>query len=78
MAITPIDRDVEAMLCKSQLGYFGGERENVGKLLEDWLEKMDDYFDLTHSSQKNKAMMAASSLKSWQNYGGKITARKVV
>ena len=40
-----VDQDVEAMLCKSQPGYFNGEGDNVGRQLEDWLENMDDYFN---------------------------------
>ena len=51
MALHPLDRDVEAMLRKSQPGYFSsGEGDNVGKQLEEWLEKMEDYFNLVHSS----------------------------
>ena len=33
-AANVIDRDVEAMLRKSQPGYFSGEGDNVGELLE--------------------------------------------
>ena len=54
MALHPLDRDVEAMLRKSQPGYFSGEGDDVGKQLEEWLEKMEDYFDLAHSSEENK------------------------
>ena len=57
MALNPINQDVEAMICKSQLGYFSGEEEHVAKQLKDWLEKMDDYFDLAKFSKENKAMM---------------------
>ena len=63
MAIASVNRDVEAMLCKSQSGYFSGEGDNVGKQLEDWLEKMDDYFDLAHSTNENKAMMGRFKLE---------------
>ena len=63
MAITPVNRDVEAMLCKSQPGYFSREGDNVGKQHEDWLGKMDDYFDLAHSTNENKAMMGRFKLE---------------
>ena len=46
MAAPYIDRDVEVMLCKTQPGHFDGEGTDVGRKLEEWLEKMDDYFDL--------------------------------
>ncbi len=73
MALHPIDRDVEAMLRKSQPGYFSGEGDNVGKQLEDWLKKMGDYFDLAHSSEENKAMMGRFKLEKssklwWQDH----------
>ena len=42
MAITPVDRDVEAMLCKSQPSYFSREVENVGKQIEEWIKRMID------------------------------------
>ena len=69
----PIDRDNEAMLCKSQPGYFSGEGDGVGKQLEEWLEKMDDYFELAHSSKRNKAMMGRFKLEKsaklwWQGH----------
>ena len=41
-----IERDIDAMLRKSQPGNFSGEGKDVGKILEDWIERMDDYFDL--------------------------------
>ena len=47
-AANVIGRDVEAMLRKSQPGYFSGEGDNVGELLEEWFEKMEDYFNLAH------------------------------
>ena len=61
--LNAIDRDVDAMLRKSQPGCFSGEGENVGKQLEDWLEKMEDYFDLAHSTEENKAMMGRFKLE---------------
>ena len=68
-----VDRDVEAMLRKSQPGYFNGEGDDVGRQLEDWIEKMDDYFDLAHSSEVNKAMMGRFKLEKsaklwWQGH----------
>ena len=45
--ISPIDQDVRAMLHKSQSGYFNREGDNVGKHLEEWLEKMENYYNLT-------------------------------
>ena len=63
MALNPLDRDVEAMLWKSQPGYFNGEGDDVGKQLEEWLEKMEDYFDLAHSLEENKAMMGCFKLE---------------
>ena len=73
MALHPLDRDVEAMLRKSQPGYFSGEGDDVGKQLEEWLEKMEDYFDLAHSSEENKAMMGRFKLEKsaklwWQDH----------
>ena len=73
MALNPIDRDVEAMLRKSQPGYFSGEGDNVGKLLKEWLEKMEYYFDLAYSSEENKAMMGCFKLEKlaklwWQDH----------
>ena len=62
-AANVIDRDVEAMLRKSQPGYFSGEGDNVGELLEEWFEKMEDYFNLAHSSEENKAMMGRFKLE---------------
>ena len=71
--LTPVNRDVEAMLRKSQLGYFSGEGENVGKQLEEWIEKMDDYYDLAHSTEENRAMMGRFKLEKstklwWQDH----------
>ena len=77
MDITSVNRDVKAMLQKTESGYFSGEGDNVGKQLEDWLEKMDDFFDLAHSTNENKEMMAASSLRSPQNSGGRTIAARV-
>ena len=72
-ALPPIDRGVEAMLRKSQPGYFSGEGENVSKQLEEWLEKMDDYYNLVHSSKENRAMMGRFKLEKlaklwWQDH----------
>ena len=69
----PIDRDIEAMLRKSQPGYFSREGDDVGKQLEEWLEKMDYYFELAHSSERNKAMMGRFKLEKvaklwWQGH----------
>ena len=78
LVLTPINRDVEAMLRKSQLGYFSGEGENVGKQLEDWIEKMDNYYNPAHSTEENRAMMwGGSSWRSLQSYGGKTTAKRM-
>ena len=44
MAAPQIECDVEAMLRKSQPGYFSGEGDHVGKQLEEWLDKMEEYF----------------------------------
>ena len=49
LALTTVDRDVEAMLQKSQPKYFSGEGKTVEKKLEEWIEKVDDYCDLAHS-----------------------------
>ena len=73
MALHPLDRDVEAMLRKSQPGYFSGEGDDVGKQLEEWLEKMEDYFDLAHSLEENKALMGRFKLEKsaklwWQDH----------
>ena len=70
----PIDRNIEAMLRKSQPGYFNGEGDDIGKRLEEWLEKMDDYFELTHYSEQNKAMMGRFRWRSLQSCGGRTTA----
>ena len=61
------------MLRKSQPGYFSGEGDDVGKQLEEWLKKMEDYFDLAHSSKENKAMMGRFKLDKsaklwWQDH----------
>lgn len=58
-----IDRDVEAMLRKSQPHYFSGEGDDVGEQLEEWFEKIEEYFDLAHSSEENKAMMGRFKLE---------------
>ena len=63
MANQQIDRDVEAMLRKSQPHYFSGEGDEVGEQLEEWFEKMEEYFGLAHSSEQNKAMMGRFKLE---------------
>ena len=73
MAHTQIDRDVEAMLLKLK-----GICKDIGKKLEDWLEKMDDYFDLAHSTNENKAMMGCFKLEKsaklwWQDHSCEST-----
>ena len=45
----------------------------MGKRLEDWLEKMDEYFDHAHSTNENKAMMCHCKLEKsaklwWQDH----------
>ena len=57
LAAPYVDRDVEAMLCKSQPGHFDGKGTDVGRKPEEWLEKMDDYFDLAQSNADNRATM---------------------
>ena len=69
----PIDRDIETMLHKTQPGYFNGEGDDIGKRLEEWLEKMDDYFKLAQSSDPSKAMMGRFKLEKsaklwWQDH----------
>ena len=73
VALYLLDHDVEAMLRKSQPGYFSGEGDDVRKQLEEWLEKMDDYFALAHSNEENKAMMGRFKLEKsaklwWQDH----------
>ena len=73
LALSSVDCDVKAMLRKSQAGYFSGEGENAGKQLEEWLEKMDDYYNLAHSSEENRAMMGRFKLEKlaklwWQDH----------
>ena len=63
LALTIVDQYVEAMLHKSQPSYFSKEGENVGKQLEEWINKMDDYYDLAHSSVENQAMMGRFKLE---------------
>ena len=38
---TQIERDIDAMLQKSQPKNFNGEGRDVGKVLEDWIEHME-------------------------------------
>ena len=63
MALNAIERYIKAMICKSQLSYFNGEGDDVGELLEDQLEKMEDYFSLSHSLEENKTMMGQDKLE---------------
>ena len=58
-----MDRDIDAMLRKSQPRNFSGEGKQVGKQLEEWIEKMEDYFDLAHSTAESKAMIAQFKLE---------------
>ncbi len=61
-----LEQDIDAMLCKSQLGNFSGEGKYIGKVLEDWIKRMDDYLDLAQSSDANKAIIALKkTTKSW-------------
>ena len=46
-----MDRDIDAMLRKSQPENFSGEGKQVGKQLKEWIEKMEDYFDLAQANQ---------------------------
>ena len=58
-----LERDIDAMLRKSQPGNFSGEGKDIGKVLEDWIERMDDYFDLAQSTDENKAIIARFKLE---------------
>ena len=53
-----MDQDIDAMLRQSQPGNFSGEGKQVEKQIEEWIEKMKDYFDLAHSTAGSKAMIA--------------------
>ena len=57
-----IECDIDAMLQKSQLGTFSGKGQDVGKQLKEWIEKMDDYFNLVQSTDENKGTMARFKL----------------
>ena len=64
---------MEATLQKYQPRYFNGEGNDVGRQLEEWIKKMDDYFNLAHSSKVNKAMMGRFKLEKfaklwWQGH----------
>ncbi len=48
---------------KSQLENFSGEGRDVGKALKEWIERMDDYFDLASSTNEGKATMARFKLE---------------
>ena len=68
-----VDRDIDAMLRKSQPGHFDGEGIDVGKKLEEWLKKMDDYFDLAQSLAENRETMGRFKLEKstklwWRNH----------
>ena len=70
---THVERDIDAMLRKSQPGHFDGEGTNVGKKLEEWLERMDDYFNLAQSSSENRSVMGRFKLEKsaklwWHNH----------
>ena len=70
---THIERDIDAMLQKSQPGHFDGEGTDVGNKLEEWLERMDDYFNLAQSSNESKAVMGRFKLEKsaklwWRNH----------
>ena len=58
-----LEHDIDAMLRKSQPGNFSGERKDIGKVLEDWIERMDDYFDLAQSTDEKKAIIATLKLE---------------
>ena len=59
----PIKRDIDAMLRKYQPGNFSGEGLDVGQQLEEWIEKMEEYFDLAQSTAENKGTMARFKLE---------------
>ena len=70
---THIKCDINAMLWKSQPGHFDGEGIDVDKKLEEWLECMDDYFNLAQSFSENKAVMGRFKLEKsaqlwWHNH----------
>ena len=58
-----LERDIDVMLRMSQPGNFSGEDKDIGKVLEDWVERMDDYFDLAQSSKVNKGIIARFKLE---------------
>ena len=58
-----LERDIDAMLRKSQPGNFSGEDKDIDKVLEDWIERMDEYFDLAQSTEENKGIMARFKLE---------------
>ena len=68
-----VNQDIDAMLRKSQPSHFDGEGTDVGKKLKEWLEKMDDYFNLTQSFDENKVTMGCFKLEKstklwWRNH----------
>ena len=58
-----MDRDIDAMLCKFQSRNFSGEGKQVGKQLEEWIEKTEDYFDLAQPTAKSKEMITRFKLE---------------
>lgn len=60
-----IERDIDSMMSKSKPRNFIGEGREVGKQLEEWIEKMDDYFDLARSSKESKVMIAHFKLEKY-------------
>ena len=58
-----MDRDIDAMLRKSQPGNFSEEGKKSGNQLEEWIKNMEDYFDLAHSTIESKAMIAQFKLE---------------
>ena len=60
-----MDRDINAMLRKSQPGNFSREGKQDRKQLEEWIEKMEDYFDLAQSIAESKAMIERFKLEKY-------------
>lgn len=57
------------------MGFYSGEGLDVGKQIDEWIEKMDDYYNPCHSYKENKAVMCTFKLeKQAINYGGKTIA----
>lgn len=51
------------MICKSQPKHFDAEGTNDSKQLGEWMDKIDDYFNLAYSNVKNKATMMQFKLE---------------